>query len=242
VIAIDAKRKEGGWEVFTHGGRVPTGIDALLWAKQMEEMGAGEILLTSMDRDGTICEEVGYLDSIDRVRLLPRSGAAIKLLNDQGFKAVVVTNQSGVARGYFSEARLQELHAELFRQLGQEGAFLDGIYYCPHHPEAGEFPYRQRCRCRKPEIGLVEEAAKVLDIDCSKSYMVGDRSLDMEFAHNIFQASLKSYAKSSLPSGPAPGYCSSKYSTRSVSVSPNCPETGLSASKKNPVSRSRLMP
>ena len=90
-----------------------------------------------LDRDGTICEEVGYLDSIERLRLIPGSAAAIKVLNDQGLKAVVVTNQSGVARGFFPEMRLQEVHEELERQLQQEGAHLDGIYYCPHHPDDG---------------------------------------------------------------------------------------------------------
>jgi D-glycero-D-manno-heptose 1,7-bisphosphate phosphatase len=138
-----------------------------------------------MDRDGTICEEVGYLDSVERFLLLPRSGAAIKLLNDRGFKAVVVTNQSGVARGYFSEARLQELHAELFRQLGQEGAFLDGIYYCPHHPSEGEEPYRKICECRKPAPGLLRKAAEDLDLDLTLSYTVGDRLADLECGQRV---------------------------------------------------------
>jgi len=138
-----------------------------------------------LDRDGTICEEVGYLGSVERFRLLPRSGAAIKLLNDRGFKAVVVTNQSGVARGYFSEARLQELHAELFRQLGQEGAFLDGIYYCPHHPSEGEEPYRKICDCRKPAPGLLRKAAEDLGLDLAFSYAVGDRLADLECGQRV---------------------------------------------------------
>ena len=138
-----------------------------------------------MDRDGTICEEVGYLDSTDRLRLLPRSGAAIKLLNDRGFKAVVVTNQSGVARGYFSEARLQELHSELIRRLSQEGAFLDGIYYCPHHPSEGEVPYRKICNCRKPFPGLLRKAAEDLDLDLALSYTVGDRRADLECGQRV---------------------------------------------------------
>jgi D,D-heptose 1,7-bisphosphate phosphatase len=133
-----------------------------------------------MDRDGTICEEVGYLDSVERFRLIPRSGAAIRLLNQQGFKAVVVTNQSGVARGFISEARLQELHAELSRRLREEGAFLDGIYYCPHHPTEGEEPYRRICDCRKPAAGLLMKAAEDLDLDLTLSYAVGDRLADLE--------------------------------------------------------------
>jgi D-glycero-D-manno-heptose 1,7-bisphosphate phosphatase len=136
-----------------------------------------------MDRDGTICEEVGYLDSIERFRLFPRSGAAIRLLNDRGFKAVVVTNQSGVARGFFSEIRLQELHAELSRQLREEGAFLDGIYYCPHHPTEGQEPYRKICDCRKPAAGLLKKAAEDLGVDLTCSYAVGDRLADLECGH-----------------------------------------------------------
>jgi D-glycero-D-manno-heptose 1,7-bisphosphate phosphatase len=138
-----------------------------------------------MDRDGTICEEVGYLDSIERFRLIPRSGPAIRLFNDQGFKAVVVTNQSGVGRGYFSEVRLQELHAELSRQLREEGAFLDGIYYCPHHPTEGQEPYRKICDCRKPAAGLLMKAAGDLGLDLALSYAVGDRIADLECGQRV---------------------------------------------------------
>jgi D-glycero-D-manno-heptose 1,7-bisphosphate phosphatase len=138
-----------------------------------------------MDRDGTVCEEVGYLDSVERLRLIPRSGAAIRLLNDHGFKAVVVTNQSGVARGYFSEGRLQELHAELSRQLGEEGAFLDGIYYCPHHPTEGQEPYRKICDCRKPAAGLLKKAAGDLGLDLALSYAIGDRMADLECGQRV---------------------------------------------------------
>jgi D-glycero-D-manno-heptose 1,7-bisphosphate phosphatase len=165
-----------------------------------------------MDRDGTICEEVGYLDSIEQFRLLPRSGAAIKLLNDRGFKTVVVTNQSGVARGYFSEARLRELHAELLRQLGQEGAFLDGIYYCPHHPSEGEEPYRMICDCRKPAPGLLRKAAEDLHLDLALSYTVGDRLADLECGQRVGAKGvlvLSGYGKEELQSqkekwGPQP--------------------------------------
>ena len=138
-----------------------------------------------LDRDGTINEEVGYVNHLERFVLLPRAGEAIRLLNDHGLKTVVVTNQSGVARGYFPESLIHLIHERMQAILNVEGAHLDGIYYCPHHPDAGDPPYRQRCRCRKPETGLVEEAAKALDLDCSRSYMVGDRGKDLEFAHRI---------------------------------------------------------
>ena len=138
-----------------------------------------------IDRDGTINEEVGYVNHLERFFLLPRVGEAIRLLNEQGLKAVVVTNQAGVARGYFPESLVHLVHRKLEDLLEREGAYLDGIYYCPHHPDAGMPPYRQRCRCRKPETGLVEEASRALDLDCSKSYVVGDRGNDLEFAHRI---------------------------------------------------------
>jgi len=138
-----------------------------------------------LDRDGTINEEVGYVNHIDRFVLLPRAGEAIRLLNDHGLKTVVVTNQAGVARGYFPESLIHLVHKRMQAILSAEGAHLDGIYYCPHHPDSENPAYRRRCRCRKPEPGLVEEASKALDLDCSRSYMVGDRGKDIEFARRI---------------------------------------------------------
>jgi D-glycero-D-manno-heptose 1,7-bisphosphate phosphatase len=138
-----------------------------------------------LDRDGTINEEMGYVNHLERFRLLPRVGEAIRLLNKNGIKAVVVTNQAGVARGYFPESLIHLVHRKMEDHLRDEGAHLDGIYYCPHHPDAGEPPYRQKCRCRKPETGLIEEAVKDLGIDCSKSYMIGDRGADVEFGRRI---------------------------------------------------------
>jgi len=138
-----------------------------------------------LDRDGTINEEVGYVNHLERFVLLPRVGQAIRLLNEHGLKAVVITNQSGVARGYFPESLVHLVHQKMENLLKLEGAYLDGVYYCPHHPEVGSAPYRQKCRCRKPATGLVEEAVKNLDIDCSRSYVIGDRGVDVEFAHQI---------------------------------------------------------
>jgi D-glycero-D-manno-heptose 1,7-bisphosphate phosphatase len=138
-----------------------------------------------LDRDGTINEEVGYVNHPERFVLLPRVGQAIRLLNERGLKVVVITNQSGVARGYFPESLVHLVHQKMQNLLRLEGAHLDGIYYCPHHPDVGSPPYRQMCRCRKPATGLVEEAVRDLDIDCSKSYAIGDRGLDIEFAHQI---------------------------------------------------------
>jgi D-glycero-D-manno-heptose 1,7-bisphosphate phosphatase len=138
-----------------------------------------------LDRDGTICEEVGYLDSIERLRLISGSAEAIRALNEQGFKVVIVTNQSGIARGFFPEEFLEKLHAELSRQLQEKGAFLDRIYYCPHHPSEGNAPYLQVCACRKPAPGLLLQAAKDLNIDLSVSYMIGDHISDIECGQSV---------------------------------------------------------
>jgi len=138
-----------------------------------------------LDRDGTINEEMGYVNHIERFHLLPRVGPAIRLLNQHDWKVVVITNQSGVARGYFPESLVHQVHQKMQDLLKGDGAYLDGIYYCPHHPDVGIPPYRQKCRCRKPATGLIDDAVKELDLDCSQSYVIGDRGLDIEFARQV---------------------------------------------------------
>jgi D-glycero-D-manno-heptose 1,7-bisphosphate phosphatase len=133
-----------------------------------------------LDRDGTVSEEVGYLNHIERLRVYPFSGPAIRKLNEAGLATVMVTNQSGVARGYFPEELVEEVHAELQRELGAAGARLDAIYYCPHHPDGRVDPYRRECDCRKPRLGMIDRAARELSLDLSRSFVVGDRYLDME--------------------------------------------------------------
>ncbi len=138
-----------------------------------------------LDRDGTICEEVGYLSSVQQMRLIPRSGEAVRLLNQKGYKVVVITNQAGVARGFFPEAALGGLHAEMMRQLREEGAHVDAIYYCPHHPSDGLPPYRRECNCRKPATGLLERAAADLNLDLLSGYMIGDHFSDVECGQRV---------------------------------------------------------
>ncbi|MEW6335106.1 MAG: HAD family hydrolase [Thermodesulfobacteriota bacterium] len=133
-----------------------------------------------LDRDGTINEEVGYLDRPERLKLIPGAAEAIRLINGSGMQAVVVTNQSGVARGLFDEVVVEAVHARLRELLRQEGGFLDGIYFCPHHPTEGRGPYLQSCDCRKPSPGLLIRAAAELGLDTARSYMVGDTLKDME--------------------------------------------------------------
>jgi D-glycero-D-manno-heptose 1,7-bisphosphate phosphatase len=136
-------------------------------------------LAVFLDRDGTINEEVGYLSSAKDLRLIPGAVEAIRLLNQHGLKAVVVSNQSGVARGYLSEAQVREINRRLEEVLGEEGAYLDGIYFCPHHPEVGEPPYRVVCDCRKPKAGMLLKAAADLGLDLCCSYVIGDHVSDV---------------------------------------------------------------
>ncbi len=135
-----------------------------------------------LDRDGVINEEVGYLNHLDRLRLLPGSAQAIALLNQHDRRVVVVTNQSGAAHGYFPESLISEVHDELARRLEAAGARLDAIYYCPHHPTAGDPRYRQDCACRKPRTGMLERAARELEVDLEGCYIISDRYRDLEMA------------------------------------------------------------
>ena len=135
-----------------------------------------------IDRDGTLTEEVGYVNHPQRLKLLPRAAEAIRRLNAAGVPAVLVTNQAGVARGYFSEDVLHAVNDRLVRLLKDEGAHLDGVYVCPHHPTEGKPPFRAACDCRKPRPGMLERAARELDLDLRASTVVGDKTVDIETA------------------------------------------------------------
>ena len=137
-----------------------------------------------LDRDGTINEYVGFLTSIEQMRLLPEAASGIRAINDSSFLAIIVTNQPVIARGEVSEKELDEIHAKMETLLGQEGAYIDAIYYCPHHPDRGfpgEVPkYKKECDCRKPKPGLLLAAARDFNIDLSQSWIIGDGSRDIE--------------------------------------------------------------
>ena len=137
-----------------------------------------------LDRDGTINEEVGYLDSLEKLKMIPAAYEAIKLINLNGMKAVVISNQAGVAKGFFTEEFVHTVNKRLLALLKKKGAIIDKFYYCPHHPEEGKGVYLQKCHCRKPAPGMMLQAARELNIDLSRSYLVGDRFLDMEAAKN----------------------------------------------------------
>jgi D-glycero-D-manno-heptose 1,7-bisphosphate phosphatase len=128
-----------------------------------------------LDRDGTVSEEVGYLNHISRFRLLNGVTAAIRKLNQASLPVIVVTNQSGVGRGYFPEQLVRDVHDRMNAELLEAGARLDGVYYCPHVSS-------DECECRKPKTGMLEQAARELGLDLRKSFVVGDRYGDIELA------------------------------------------------------------
>lgn len=129
-----------------------------------------------IDRDGTIAKDIPYCSRPEDFELLPTVGEGIRLLNGSGFKVIIITNQSGIARGYFTEQTLQRIHEKMEGDLAGYGAHIDAIYYCPHHPD-------DHCHCRKPNIGLLEKAAQELRLDLSSSYLIGDKFLDIETAN-----------------------------------------------------------
>jgi len=133
-----------------------------------------------LDRDNTLMQDPGYLSDPEGVRLLPGVELAVKSLAKAGFKLVVVTNQSGVARGLLTEETLEKVHAELRRQLAEQNAHLDAIYYCPYHPEGVVEQYAVESDLRKPKPGMLRRAADEMDIDVEASWMVGDSSCDIE--------------------------------------------------------------
>ena len=121
---------------------------------------------------------------MSRFRLFPYTAEAIKLLNENGWLAIIVTNQAGVARGYFSEDIILKVHDQIRQDLEKVSAKLDAIYYCAHHPSVGKPPYRFDCDCRKPKTGLIERAGADFEIDLERSWMVGDRYGNIELARN----------------------------------------------------------
>jgi D-glycero-D-manno-heptose 1,7-bisphosphate phosphatase len=133
-----------------------------------------------LDRDGTLIEEVGYLDRFERLSLFPWSVDAVRLLNQAGYKVVVITNQAGVARGMFAESFVTETHNYLAARMTAGRARIDRFYYCPHHPDGSIEAYRQSCDCRKPLPGMIRAAARDLDIDLAASFTIGDRWPDLQ--------------------------------------------------------------
>ena len=132
-----------------------------------------------LDRDGVLIKDVNYLTSTDQIQLLPGVGSALLSLQSS-FSIIVVTNQSGIARGFLTEEDLAGIHSELVKLLAMEGVIVDVLYYCPHLPEALEPYYRMFCTCRKPNPGMLLRAGKDFGIDLSRSFLVGDRPSDIQ--------------------------------------------------------------
>lgn len=129
-----------------------------------------------LDRDGTIGEEMGYVNHIDRFQVFPYAAESIRQLNQAGIPVIVVTNQSGIARNIFPESLMHEVHRKMVADLAADGAWIDAIYFCPHKSE-------DTCECRKPKPGLLERAAREHSLDLSASWVVGDRYADLEMGH-----------------------------------------------------------
>ena len=141
--------------------------------------GAGRVPAVFLDRDGTIIEDVGFLRHLDQIVFFPWSIDAIRALNRAGLPVVVITNQSGIARGILTEALVDETHRRIDERLAAGGARIDAYYYCPHHPEGKVEPYVRTCDCRKPGCGMIERASRDLGLDPSRSFVVGDTWLDV---------------------------------------------------------------
>ncbi|MBO5650372.1 MAG: D-glycero-beta-D-manno-heptose 1,7-bisphosphate 7-phosphatase [Selenomonas sp.] len=134
------------------------------------------------DRDGTLNVDIAYLHRPEDFIWIEGAKEAIKYVNDQGYLAILVTNQSGVARGYYPEADIKTVYDWMNKELAKIGAHLDALFYCPHHPQ-GKIPaYTQSCKCRKPDTGMVDEACEIFNIDRARSFFVGDSITDMECA------------------------------------------------------------
>ena len=137
-----------------------------------------------LDRDGVLNVDHHYVHQPERFEWIPGAMEAVRWLNQQGYLVIVVTNQSGVARGYFPESSVHDLHAWVDRQLASQEAHVDAYYYCPHHPEGSVPEYTKTCNCRKPAPGMILQALSEWSVDISRSYLVGDSPRDVEAAES----------------------------------------------------------
>jgi D-glycero-D-manno-heptose 1,7-bisphosphate phosphatase len=136
-----------------------------------------------VDRDGVLIDEVGHLARTESVRLIPGAAAAVRRLRAAGHLVIVITNQSAIARGLLTEELLAVVHDRMRAELAREGAVLDDLFYCPHHPSAGISSYAIDCACRKPAPGMLFQARDRHDIDLANSFLVGDKRSDVAAAH-----------------------------------------------------------
>ena len=137
-----------------------------------------------LDRDGVLIEEVNYLSTPDQIHIFPEAVRALQLLKKNNYKIIVVTNQAGVARGYFNEDSISKIHNEIDRRLKPYNLQIDHYYYCPHHPDGSVEKYTGNCNCRKPMPGMILQAVKDCDLDINKSFLIGDKISDLLAAEN----------------------------------------------------------
>jgi len=138
-----------------------------------------------IDRDGTLNEDIGYVSAPDELAIYPWAAEAVRMINESGLLTIVITNQSGIARGMYSEATLGSIHSRMIEELASKGARIDAVYYCPHHPDVGDARYRTACECRKPRTGMLDRAAREHDVDLAQSFVIGDKASDMKLAENV---------------------------------------------------------
>ena len=137
-----------------------------------------------LDRDGTVCQEVGYLKVVENLSLIPGSAQAIRIILDHGYKPIIISNQSGIARNYMSVENVNMINKKLQEMLAEKNAPVEHVFYCPHHPK-GNPPYNINCDCRKPASGLLLQAASENNLNISKSIMIGDKYTDVETGHRL---------------------------------------------------------
>lgn len=137
-----------------------------------------------IDRDGCLIKEFGYISTLEKIKFFKNSIKALKILKQNGYKVIVVTNQSGVAYGYFPESFVNKAHSFISKKLKKYNLKIDAFYYCPHHKKANIKKYKKSCKCRKPNIGMLLKAKKKFNIDFKKSYTIGDKLTDVKLGHN----------------------------------------------------------
>ncbi|MFH0702665.1 MAG: HAD family hydrolase [bacterium] len=139
-----------------------------------------------LDRDGTLIEEVGYIKDIKDIKFIGKAVESIKKLNEHNILVILISNQSGIARGYFKETDVENINNRIKELLTEKDAYLDGIYYCPHHPDGIVKEFSKDCDCRKPKAGLIYQALNDFqEIDLKKAYVIGDKATDIELARNV---------------------------------------------------------
>lgn len=143
-----------------------------------------------LDRDGTINEEVNYLHRPEDLKILPGAAEAISRFNQAGCLVIVITNQAGIGRGYYTQQDMEKLNEYMNQVLAEQNAHIDGFYFCPHHPEHGIGEYKKDCDCRKPGIGMFRQAEQDFSIEKAHSYMIGDKLIDTQAGHNYGVSSI----------------------------------------------------